>query len=158
MAASSFVYDTGKTGFVTGALCYWSSTTASFYISLLSNNYVPDESHSFASAFSGAELSTVVAGASFVPGFNGTTRISITGRVLNNNNTSHQAEFQMNTVTWSTINAGTAHAFVIFQQTTSDGLSRLLTYNSLGGFPITTNGTNFTLSFTSAGCIDFVDV
>lgn len=154
MAASSFIYDSAKGGHGIGTLCYWSSTTASYYITLVSNNYTPDEAHSYASAFSGAELSST----SFTGGYNGTMRISLTGRILNINNTSHQAEFQCNTVTWSGLSAGTAHAFVVVQQTTSDGLSRLVTYNSLGGFPITTNGTNFTLSFTSAGIMDAVDV
>jgi hypothetical protein len=154
MAASSFIYDSFKGGLAIGTYCYWSSTTASYYILLVSNNYVPDESHSYASAFSGAELSST----SFTAGFNGTGRISLTGRVLTINNTSHQAEFNCNTVTWSGLSAGVAHAFVVIQQTTSDGLSRLVTYNSLGGFPITTNGTNFTLSFTSAGIMDAVDV
>lgn len=153
MASSSFIYDNAKGGWANANLCYWSSTTASFYITLVSNNYVPDEAHVFASAFSGAELSSIT----FTAGFNGTMRISLTGRLLNINTTSHQAEFQLATVTWNGLNAGTAHAFVVLQQTTNDANSRLVTYNSLGGFPITTNGTNFTLSFTSAGVMDAID-
>lgn len=157
MAASSFIYNSAKQmgmSISSPNLCFWSSTTASYYITLISNNYTPSEAHVFASAFSGAELSST----SFTGGYSGTMRISITGRVLNVNNTSNQVEFQCNGVTWSGLSAGTAHAFAVIQQTTSDGLSPLICYNSLGGFPITTNNTNFTLSLTSAGIFAGIDV
>jgi hypothetical protein len=157
MAASSFLYNSAKGGWgmlSQPSLCYWSSTTASFYITLVSNGYIPSESHVYASAFSGNELSEVT---SFTAGFNGTIRISLTGRILNINNTSNQAEFQCNGVTWSAINAGTAHAFIVLQQATNDANSPLVCYNSLGGFPITTNDTNLTLSVTSAGLFAGID-
>ena len=162
-AISSFIYDGIKGGLGVSATIsgvnistsFWSSTAAgaSFYWCLVSNNYVPAENHVYASAFSGAELSS----ASHTGGFNGTGRISITSRVLNFNTTSHQAEFQANSATWSGISAGTAHAFLVIQQVTSDGNSILITYNSLAGFPITTNGTNLTLAPTSAGIFAGVD-
>ena len=153
MAASSFIYNTAKGYYAQGLLCLWSSTTASYYITLLSNNYTPAETHIYASAFSGAELSS----SSHTGGFNGTMRISLTGRVLNINQTSNQAEFQANSITWSGISAGTAHAFVVVQQSGADARSELITYNSLGGFPITTNSTNLTISFTSAGALALID-
>lgn len=153
MAASSYITNLAKVGWPNGALCYWSSTTASFYVTLVSNSYIPSEAHSFASAFSGHELSSL----SFTAGYNGTMRISITGRVLNNNATSNTAEFQCNTVTWSSISAGTAHAFVVIQQSGSDALSPIVCYNSLGGFPILTNGTTLSLSMTSAGILTGLD-
>ena len=143
------------------SLCYWSSTTASFYITLVSNNYVPDEAHRYMSALSGAELSST----SHTGGCGGTMRISLTGRILNINVTSHQAEFRANTITWSGLaaSAGTAHAFAVFQYATSgatqasDATAILVCYNSLGGFPITANGTNLTLSVTDAGLFAGVD-
>lgn len=161
MAASSFIYNTAKAmGMVQSAvvgttvnLCYWSSTNASYYFTLVSNNYVPNESHIYASAFSGAELSST----SFTGGCGGTIRLSITGRILNINQTSNQVEFQANGVTWSGLSAGTAHAFIVFQAGTSDGLAPLVCLNSLGGFPITTNGTNLTFSVTSAGIFAGID-
>lgn len=153
MAASSFIYNTAKSGWANGALCLWSSTTASYYITLLSNNYVPAETHVYASAFSGAELSST----SFTGGFSGTMRISLTSRVLNTNQTSNQSEFQAATVTWSGLSAGVAHAFAVVQQSGADARSEIVMYNSLGGFPITTNGTNLTISFTSAGALALVD-
>lgn len=152
--ASSFVYNVAKAGFGDGFLCLWSSTTASYYITLVSNGYVPNPDDVYASAFSGNECGA----ASFTSGYNGTIRISLTGRVVNTNNTSNQAEFSANSVSWSGIAAanGVAHALVILQQGGSDGLSRLVAYNSQGGFPITFTGTNFTISFTS-GVFALVD-
>lgn len=158
MAASSFVYNHAKAwgATISGVnLSYWSSTTASFYITLVSNNYTPNENNVYASAISGAELGA----ASFTSGYSGTIRISITGRILNVNTTSNQMEFQANSVTWSGIAAanGVAHAYVILQQSGTDAKSELIAYNSLGGFPITPNGTNLTISFTSAGVFNFQD-
>ena len=153
MAASSYITNAAKGGWATGALCLWSSTTASFYITLLSNNIVPSETQVYMSAFSGAELSST----SFTGGYNGTMRISLTGRVLNINQTSNQAEFQAATVVWSGISAGVAHAFVVIQQSGADARSEIVMFNSLGGFPITTNGTNLTISFTSAGALALID-
>lgn len=160
---SSFLYDGVKGGLgvstiISGqnlATCNWSSTNAaaSFFWTLVSNNYVPNETHVYASAFSGAELSS----ASFTAGFGGTIRLPVTNRVLNINTVSHQAEHQANSATWSGISAGAAHAFVLIMQATSDGNSPLITYNSLAGFPITTNGTNLTLAPTSAGIMAGVD-
>lgn len=162
-AVSSFLFDGVKAGLgvstiisgVNLATCNWSSTNAaaSFFWTLVSNNYTPNETHVYASAFSGAELSS----ASFTAGYNGTIRLAVASRVLNINTTSHQAEHQANSATWSGISAGTAHAFVIIMQGTSDGNSPLITYNSLAGFPITTNGTNLTLAPTSAGIFAGVD-
>lgn len=146
-------YNTGKSGFATGALCLWSSTTASFYATLVSNNYAPATSHIYASAFSGAELSSI----SFTAGYNGTGRISLTGRVLNTNQLSNQSEFQANTLVWSGLSAGTAHAIIFFQQSGTDALSPLVGYTCAGGFPIVTNNTNLTVSFTSAGVLDITD-
>ena len=153
MAASSYITNAAKGGWANGALCLWSSTTASFYITLLSNNITPAETQIYMSAFSGAELSST----SFTAGYNGTMRISLTGRVLNINQTSNQAEFQANTVVWSGISAGVAHAFVVIQQSGADARSEIVMFNSLGGFPITTNGTNLTISFTSAGALALID-
>src|SRR5215470_7295191 len=136
---SSFLYDGVKAGVgcvvsisaVSLNTCFWSSTAAaaSFYWTLVSNNYTPAENHVYASAFSGAELSS----SSFTGGYNGTMRLAVASRVVNMNTTSHQAEHQANSVTWSGISAGTAYAFVIIQQAGSDGLSPLITYNSLAG-------------------------
>lgn len=146
-------YNTGKAGWMTGALCLWSSTTASFYATLVTASYVPAESHVYASAFSGSELCSV----SFLAGFNGTGRISLAGRIANVNQVSNQLELQANTVIWSGLSAGTAAAMVIFQQSGSDALSPLLAWTCDGGFPIITNATNLTVSFTSAGVVDVTD-
>ena len=153
MAASSFIFNSAKSGWANGALCLWSSTTASYYITLVSNNITPAETHVYMSAYSGAELSST----SFTAGYSGTMRISLTGRVLNTNQTSNQAEFQAATVVWSGISAGVAHAFIIVQQSGADARSEVIMFNSLGGFPITTNGTNLTISFTSAGALALID-
>ena len=163
---SSFVYDACKAGVgvsatisgVTIATGQWSglgTTTlsgSSYYWVLLSNNYTPAENHVYLSAWSGA----ICSGTSYTaPSLTslGSLAIQVSSRVLNINTTSHQAEFQADSATWTGIGAtqGTAHAFGIFQWSGNTASAVLVTYNSLAGFPITFNGTNLTLAPTSAG-------
>ena len=142
--ASSFMYDIAKVLFGTGD--NWSTaSTAVYYITLLSNNYVPNPGNSYASNFSGSELSST----SFTAGFNGTVRLSMTSRSVFSNVISHVAEFRTTDYTWSGISAGTAHAYAVIKQSGSDAVSPLILYCSTGGFPIVTNGGNFAVSFTS---------
>ena len=143
--ASSFVSDIAKGLFGTGD--NWSTvSTGVYYVTLLSNNYVPNQAHSYASNFSGAELSST----SFTAGFNGTVRLSLVGRTVFSNTTSHQAEFRATAAVWSAISAGVAHAFCVVKQAGSDGLSPIIAYVSTGGFPITTNGGDLTVSFANS--------
>ena len=156
MAASSYIANLAK-GFVNGGsnFCYWSSTTASFYITLVSNNYIPNEDDVFASAFSGAELGA----ASFTSGYSGTIRISMTSRTLNINTTNNTAECRAALVSWPGITAanGVAHAFIVIHQAGSDGTSPIVTYNSLGGFPVTLTGTDLAISFPTSGVFTLID-
>lgn len=145
--ASSFVYIGAMTNFGTGVENWSNANGNSYFITLVSNNYVPSPGHSMASNFSGAELSS----ASFTAGFNGTIRISVTGRSVFSNTTSNQVEFRCADVSWQSANVGVAHAFIILAQRTNDANSPLIAYVSTGGFPITTNGGNFVISFANSG-------
>ena len=145
MALSSFVYDAAQIGWGTGLLCYWSSPTASYYVTLLTPSYVPNGGHSVASNFSGSE----VAGG-FTNGYGGSIRISLTGRTLISNTVSHQGEYGASQVSWVSLTA-TVAAWCVLQQAGSDGLSPLVVYNSLGGFPLTMSGATLVLSFANSG-------
>ena len=145
MPSSSFIYDLAQAGWANGALCLWSSVTASYYVTLLTPSYVPNGAHSYASNFSGSE----VAGG-FSAGYNGSIRISLTGRTLVSNTVSHQAEFGASQVSWVSLTA-TVAAWCVVQQAGSDGLSPLICYNSLGGFPLTMSGATLVLSFANSG-------
>lgn len=169
-AVSSFLYDGIKAGLgvsatISGVVILtgqWSGantlTTSgtSYYWTLVSNNYVPAENHVYLSSLSGAFLSSASFTAPSLTAL-GTLPLAVAARVLNFNTTSHQAEFQADSATWSGISAGTAHAFVVFAWSGNTASSVLVTYNSLAGFPITTNGTNLTLAPTSAGIFAGVD-
>lgn len=143
--ASSFVTDIAKAGFANGLLCYWSSVTASYYVTLVTTGYVPSPAHSMASNFSGFEV-----GGGFTSGLNGTIRISLTNRTVVSNTVSHQAEFNAAQVSWVSL-TGTVAAWAILQQGTTNGNSPLIVYNSLGGFPITMSGATLILSFPNSG-------
>lgn len=145
--SSSFLYTAALAGFGNGLLGDWSAAGGSFYVTLVSNNYVPSEGHSYASNFSGAELSS----ASHTGGYGGTIRVSMTGRTVFSNTTSHQAEFRASPVSYVGISAGTAHAFIVLKQAGSDGNSPLVAYVSTGGWPLVTNNGNVTISFANSG-------
>ena len=150
--ASSFVYTVAIRDFGTGEE-QWSSLDTSgfsYYCTLVSNNYIPQNYHSMASNFSGAELSSVT-GSSFTAGFNGTVRMLLTGRSVFSNSTSNQAEFRAADVSWKSANIGVAHAFLVLRQQTNDANSPVIAYISTGGFPITTNGGNLVISFANSG-------
>ena len=146
-------YNSGKSLFVAGFTCYWSSTTASFYATLVRASYIPSESHVYASAFSGSELSST----SFTAGYNGTQRISLTVRTVTINNVSNIVQLSCADLSWAGISAGTAGTLVIFAQSGSDALSPLIGFTCAGGLPVTTNGTNLTISFGSAGILSVTD-
>lgn len=143
--ASSFVYDIAKAGWGNGLLCLWSSVTASYYVTLLTGSYVPNPGHSYASNFSGSE----VAGG-FTNGYGGSIRISLTSRALTSNTVSHQAEHTAAQVSWVSLTA-TVAAWAVVQQAGSDGVSPMINYNSLGGFPLTMSGATLVLSFANSG-------
>ncbi len=143
--ASSFIYDVFKAGLANGLFCYWSSPTASYYVTLLTPSYVPNPGHSYASNFSGSEVT-----GGFTAGQNGSIRISLTGRILTSNTTSHQAEFVASQTSWVSLTA-TIGAWCVLQQVGSDGNSPLVCLNSLGGFPLTMSGATLVLSYATSG-------
>ena len=152
--ASSFVYNLMKTGGLSVAptlFCAWSSTTASFYVTLMTGSYVPSPAHSMASQFSGSEIT-----GGFTAGYNGTIRISLTGRTMAVNTTSNQIEFTASQVSWVSLTA-TVAAWCVLQQSGSDALSPLCVYNSLGGFPLTLSGATLVLSFANSGLFALTD-
>lgn len=151
--ASSFLFDIAKAGFGNALLGDWSAAGGSFYLTLVSNSYTPNEAHSYMSNLSGHELSST----SHTGGYNGTVRVSMTSRSVFSNTTSHVAEFRAGPVSYLGISAGTAHAFVVLKQAGSDGNSPLVAYVSTGGFPLVTNNGNATISFYASGVFNLQD-
>jgi hypothetical protein len=156
--ASSFLYTIFKTNYglslFSGAR--WDDVAASYYITLLTNGYTPNEGHPYASAWSGFELS----GGTFSGGYappSGSIRIPLSGRTVFSNTTSFQAEFRASNLQWSGISAGTAVAYGITLQAGSNGNSPLVVYCSLGGFPIITVSGNVPLSFANSGVFVLTD-
>ena len=153
MVASSYLYATAHAGFAPALLGACSAAGASFYLTLVNASYVPVEGHSYMSNVSGFELSS----ASHTGGYNGTIRVSMTGRTVFSNTTSHQAEFRASAVSYVGLSAGTAVAYIIVKQAGSDGVSPLVAYCSLGGFPVLTNNGNVTVSFVASGVFQLTD-
>ena len=144
----SFVFNRAKAGFANGRED-WDTNT---YKVTLVSSYSPDPDDDFASAFSGQELS----GSNFGAGFSGTIRLTLAGNTVTENDTDDQAELDANDVTWSAISAGVACAAVIVRESGSDALTELIAYIDTGGFPITTNGGDLTISWANSGIITLI--
>lgn len=145
---ATFLYDSGLIDLTSGAPSAgapWVSNT--YKLTLLTSTYAASLGDRYASAFSGQELSTL----SFNAGYGGLMRLTISGRVVSYNTTSHQIEFFGSAVTWSGISAGSAGAAVLLRESGSDALSPLIAYYPLTN--IVLNGGDFTLSAPASGYI-----
>jgi len=99
----------------------------------------------------GQELS----GTNYAGGYGGSGRKTLSSKVITRDDVNDRAEFSAAPVTWTAINAGTAAAAVIIRERslTGDTMSELIAYINTGGFPITTNGGDLTLTWNAEGIL-----
>ena len=77
----------------------------------------------------------------------------LAGKTVTQDDTNNRAEFDANDVTWTGINAGTAAACVVYKDTGNNATSPLIAYIDSGGFPVTTNGGDLTITWNSQGIV-----
>lgn len=77
-------------------------------------------------------------------------RKALANEVVNKDNPNDRAEFDADDVVWSSINAGTAAAAIIYKHVTNDTDSIPLFYID-SNFPFVTNGGDFTLQWNAEG-------
>jgi len=147
-AAKTF-YNIAKAGFADGAEDW---DTLTYKVTLVTSAYLPDPVHSYASAFSGAEVNVD----DYAVGFGGSLRKTLTGKSVVENDTDDRSECHADDATWTTLSAGnTIEGSVVIREVTSDGLSPLIAYVS-GGMPLATDGGNLTVTWNSAGVFGIV--
>jgi len=110
-----------------------------------------DDSFLYPSIAGGQELS----GTNYAGGYGGSGRKTLSSKVITRDDVNDRAEFSAAPVTWTAINAGTAAAAVIIRERslTGDTMSELIAYINTGGFPITTNGGDLTLTWNAEGIL-----
>ena len=141
---ASFVYNVAKAGFASGALDW---DTHTFKLMLIDNAYTPNPDHATVSA-----LTELPNGTGYTGGFNGSGRKTLSVCSVVQVDASDRAELRVSlATTWSAINAGTVKAAVVIREMTNDADSIPVVYIDSGGFPVVTNGGDFTFTPNVAG-------
>ena len=127
--------------------------TDTLKVMLVGSTYSATADDSFVnpSIAGGQELS----GTNYAGGYGGSGRKTLSSKVITRDDVNDRAEFSAAPVTWTAINAGTAAAAVIIRERslTGDTMSELIAYINTGGFPITTNGGDLTLTWNAEGIL-----
>jgi hypothetical protein len=144
---ASLVYNAIKAAFAS-AVENWN--VSQYKVTLVGSAYAAAASHVYASAFSGAELSST----SFTGGFSGTMRKALSATSAVVSQASNVAQLlAAATVTWSAISAGTAIGLVVLRESGSDALSPLVAFFDTS--TISTAGGNVTVSWAAGGVMQF---
>jgi hypothetical protein len=98
---------------------------------------------------------TELGGTGYAGGYGGSGRKTLASKVITEDDTNDRAEFVAAPVTWTSINAGTAAGALIIREraATGDTMSELIGYVDSGGFPVTTNGGDFTITWSVEGIL-----
>lgn len=92
---------------------------------------------------------TELSGTNYAGGYGGSGRKTITSKTFTEDDTNDRAAFNATATTWSAINAGTAAGVLIIRERagTGDTMSELICFINDGGFPVTTNGGDLTITW-----------
>lgn len=132
-------YNRGKSLLLSGDLDFDADTIR---VMLVDNTYVFNADHDFVSEVSGSELSGT-----------GYTRPTLANVTVTLDDTNDLAYMDADDLVWSSINAGTADAMILYKFVTNDADSALLGYIDSGGFPVTTNGGDLNVTWAAAGIL-----
>lgn len=118
---------------------------------LSNSTHVPNKDDDFldiagTTDFAANELS----GTGYVSGFGNSGRKTLASKTIVADKVNDRAEFDCADITWTAINAGTAAQATVLKEITNDTLSKTI-FNIDGGFPITTNGGDFTFQVNAEG-------
>lgn len=148
---ASFVY-------VTAASDMWQDiidllNDAAIKIGLSTSVHVPNKDDDFlddvgADDFIDGELS----GTGYVSGFGNSGRKTLASKTIVADKANDRAEFDCADITWTAIDAGTAAQATVMKEITNDAASKVIA-NIDGGFPIVTNGGDFTIQVNAEGLI-----
>lgn len=147
---ASLVFNRAKKEIADGTIDLLSDTLK---IMLVDSGYSPDADDEFVNDGAAAnELS----GTGYASGFAGAGRKTIGNKSIAADDANDRAEFDStDDQTWSSIDAGTAAAMVLYKHNTSDADSVVIAYIDTGGFPVVTNGGDLTIQWNAEGILQF---
>lgn len=131
-------------------------TSDTIKVMLVTSSYVADKDNDFVDEGGANDpVDHELSGTGYVAGYGGAGRKTLSNKAFETDDTNDRGEFDDTVdVTWSSINAGTAAAAIIFRAGTADDTDALLiAYIDSGGFPIVTNGGDLTISWNAEGIL-----
>ncbi|MFQ5641666.1 MAG: hypothetical protein ACE5IR_27135 [bacterium] len=149
---ASFIYNTAKKEIMDNTI---DLDTDTLKVMLVTSSYVANADDDVVDA-SGANdpVDHELTGTGYIAGWGNSGRKALTSVTATADKTNDRAELDAADLTWSGINAGTAAAAIIIKEGgANDTTSRLIAYIDSGGFPITTNGGDLTVTWNAEGII-----
>ena len=110
---------------------------------LVQTTYVFDPDHQYVSDITGGpdyELNSSGGGTGYTAGYAGSGRKTLSTLTVTKDNVNDLAKWSFDPITWSTINAGTARALVVYKPNTNDADSKILVYVQFTNDAITNGG------------------
>jgi hypothetical protein len=123
-------------------------------VTLVKSGYVVDPDHKTFNIASSCEFN----GTGYVGGFGGSGRKTLASKTFTQDDVNDRNVFDATDVTWLAINAGTAASAILVKEqgagagVTDTGVMVICYIDS--GFPVTTNGGDLTIQWSTAGIID----
>ena len=133
------VYNEAKLQILSGTI---NLLTDDIRVMLVTPDYIPDPDHVFVA--DGASLLSPVNfeldGTGYEAGFGSDDRQALEARVITKDDDLDRILFAADDIIWNPISAGAAGAAIMFKSVSSDDDSPLISYIQSGGFPLTTDG------------------
>lgn len=142
---ANLVYNAAKAQLADGTIDYLNDT---IQVMLVTSSYTPDADDTYIDAGGANDpVDHELSGSGY-------TRKTLASKAINTDNTNDRAEFDAANLTWTAINAGTAAAAIVFHNAgTGDTGAQMICYIDQGGFPITTNGGDLTITWNAEGIL-----
>lgn len=126
--------------------------TDTIKVMLVGSTYTANADHDFVNP---STYQQELGGTGYAGGYGGSGRKTLGSKTVVEDDVNDRAEFNAAPVTWTAINAGTAAGAVIIRERalTGDTMSELIAFVDTGGFPVTTNGGDFTITWSVEGVL-----
>ena len=148
---AALIYNRAKKELLDGTLDLVNNTIK---VMLVTSSYVANVDHDFVDeAGANDPIDHELSGTGYAAGFAGSGRKTLASKAFSQDNTGDRGEFDAANLTWTGIDAGTAAAAIVYKHNTADTDSILIAYIDSGGFPITTNSGDLTLTWNADGIV-----
>jgi len=122
-------------------------------VMLVTSSYVADRDNDFIEEGVNDANEHEITGTGYVAGFAGAGRLTLASKTITVDKANDRTEFDCADLTWTSIDAGTPSQMLVIVEITNDLASPLIGHVDSGGFPVTTNGGDLTVTINAEGLI-----